>query len=259
MARPLRVVPLFETAADLAAGPGTVLDRLLPSMPYRERIAGRQEVMVGYSDSAKDVGRLTAGWELYKAQEAIVAACRRLDVRVTLFHGRGRQRWSRRRTDVPGAAVAAAGLDRRDELRVTEQGEMIQSLFGLPDIALRTLEVYTSGTLDSWLTPPPPPRPEWRACMERLRGRRPRARTGAIVYEHRRFLEYFHRVHAARRVGGTEHRQPAGTAEGPGADDRVAILRAIPWQFAWTQTRLLLAPWLGVEEALERAFDARRG
>src|SRR5678815_5237354 len=85
---PLRVVPLFETAADLERAPH-VLERLLSVDVYRAQIDNRQEVMVGYSDSAKDVGRLTAGWELFKAQVAPIASCARLGVRVTLFHGRG--------------------------------------------------------------------------------------------------------------------------------------------------------------------------
>jgi len=85
---PLRVVPLFETSLDLQRA-GAVLDSLFEHACYRDRIGGRQEVMLGYSDSAKDVGRLTAGWELYKAQEAILASCARRSVGVTLFHGRG--------------------------------------------------------------------------------------------------------------------------------------------------------------------------
>src|SRR4029434_10510808 len=84
----LRTVPLFETARDLQAA-SHVLDTLLDQPWYRARIAGRQGVMLGYSGSAKGVGQLTAGWELYKAQEAIVRSCARRDVRVTLFHGRG--------------------------------------------------------------------------------------------------------------------------------------------------------------------------
>jgi phosphoenolpyruvate carboxylase len=86
--QPLRVVPLFETADDLRRAP-EVVARVLEVPAYRETIGNRQEVMVGYSDSSKDVGRLSAAWELYKAQEAIVEACRERGVEVTLFHGRG--------------------------------------------------------------------------------------------------------------------------------------------------------------------------
>ena len=204
--------------------------------------------MVGYSDSAKDVGRLTAGWELYKAQETIVEACRRHDVHVTLFHGRGGSvgrgggpTYLAMQSQPPGSIAG--------ELRVTEQGEMIQALFGLPDIALRTLEVYISGTLESWLTPPAPPHDEWRDRMERLSDD---ARRGyrAFIYDNPSFpsissastpqLEL-----AELNIGS----RPARRAPGDG----LTTLRAIPWQFAWTQTRLLLGSWLGVEEALETA------
>ena len=123
--------------------------------------------MLGYSDSAKDVGRLTAGWELYKAQEAIVAACGRHDVRVTLFHGRG---GSVGRgggpTHLALKSQPPGSID--GTLRVTEQGEMLQALFGFSDIAVRTMEVYTTGTLEAWLVPVGDPLREWRECMDRL-------------------------------------------------------------------------------------------
>ena len=126
--------------------------RVLAIGEYRALINGRQEVMVGYSDSAKDVGRLSAAWELYKAQEAIVETCRRQGVEVTLFHGRG---GSVGRGGGPTylalQSQPSGSID--GTLRVTEQGEMIQALFGLPGIATRTMEVYTSGTMDAWLLP----------------------------------------------------------------------------------------------------------
>jgi phosphoenolpyruvate carboxylase len=253
VAAPLRVVPLFETSRDLANA-ATVLDTLLPLPGYRERINGRQEVMVGYSDSAKDVGRLAAGWDLYRAQEEIVAACRRHGTEVTLFHGRG---GSVGRgggpTHLAILSQPAGSID--GTLRVTEQGEMLQSLFGLPDIALRTLEVYTSATLEAWLAPPPPPRPEWRACMDRLRDSA-RARYRAIVYDHPRFVEYFHRATPEAELAEMNIGSRPARRNVAGAADGVESLRAIPWQFAWTQTRLMLGAWLGVEDALEDA-DAR--
>jgi len=248
---PLRTVPLFETSRDLENA-GRVLDTLLPIPWYRERIQGRQEVMVGYSDSAKDVGRLAAGWDLYRAQEEIVAACRRHQIHVTLFHGRG---GSVGRgggpTHLAIMSQPAGSID--GTLRVTEQGEMLQALFGLPDIAVRTLEVYTSGTLEAWLAPAPPPRPEWRACMDRLRNT---ARTSyrAIVYDHPRFVEYFRTATpeaelAELNIGSRPARRKVAETD-PG----VQSLRAIPWQFAWTQTRLMLGAWLGLEDAFDAAF-----
>jgi phosphoenolpyruvate carboxylase len=248
VAAPLRVVPLFETSRDLQGAAG-VLDALLQIPWYRARIKGRQEVMVGYSDSAKDVGRLAAGWDLYQAQEAIVRTCRERAVDVTLFHGRG---GSVGRgggpTHLALMSQPPGSLD--GTLRVTEQGEMLQALFGLPDIAVRTMEVYTTGTLEAWLTPVAAPTGEWRACMERLADDARRAYR-AIVYDNPSFVEYFRAATPEREIGGLNiGSRPARR----GGDAGVSALRAIPWQFAWTQTRLMLGAWLGVEEALERAF-----
>ena len=245
---PLRVVPLFETSADLANA-GAVIDALLAIPWYRTRIAGRQEVMIGYSDSAKDVGRLAAGWDLYKAQEAVVEACRRHDIQVTLFHGRGGSvgrgggpTYIAIQSQPPGSIDGT--------LRVTEQGEMLQALFGLPEIAVRTMEVYTSGTLEAWLAPPPPPRAEWRARMDHLRDDA-RDAYRAIVYDNPRFVEYLNAATPQAELGDMNIGSRPARRKG-GAS--VESLRAIPWQFAWTQTRLLLGAWLGVETALEEAL-----
>ena len=244
---PQRVVPLFETAADLQAS-GAVLDALFSLPWYRARIAGHQEVMIGYSDSAKDAGRFSAAWALYCAQEQIVATSARHGVHLTLFHGRGGSvgrgggpTHLAIRSQPPGS------IDGR--LRVTEQGEMIQAKFGLPDIAVRTLEVYTTATLEATLMPGDDPPPAWRTAMDRL-SEESRASYRAVVYEHPRFIEYFHAATPepelrSVRIGS----RPARRSSGEGVEG----LRAIPWQFAWTQTRLLLASWLGVDDALEGA------
>jgi phosphoenolpyruvate carboxylase len=248
VARPLRVVPLFETAADLERAPA-VLDRLLGIDAYRARINGRQEVMVGYSDSTKDVGRLTAAWELYRAQEAIVATCRRHGIAVTLFHGRG---GSVGRGGGPTyVAIRSQPSGSVDgTLRVTEQGEMIQTLFGLPGIATRTMEVYTSATLDAWLVPGDEPRRDWRDCMQRL-GEDAAADYHGYVRERPEFLEYFLAATPLSELNEVNiGSRPARRTQAAG----IETLRAIPWQFAWTQTRLILGAWLGVDEALERAF-----
>jgi phosphoenolpyruvate carboxylase len=248
VAAPLRTVPLFETSHDLQNA-GGVLSVLLELSWYRARIGGRQEVMIGYSDSAKDVGRLSAGWDLYKAQEAIVAACTRRGVAITLFHGRGGSvgrgggpTHLAIRSQPPGSIDGT--------LRVTEQGEMLQALFGLPDIAVRTMEVYTTGTLEAWLAPTPAPTPEFRACMDRL-DRDARAAYQALVHHDPRFVEYFHAATPQKEIGELNiGSRPARRGKGTS----VSALRAIPWQFAWTQTRLMLGAWLGVEEAVDRAL-----
>ena len=251
----LRVVPLFETVDDLR-GAGSTMRALVAIPSYRERIGGAQEVMIGYSDSAKDGGRLAAAWGLYKAQEEIVAACREQDVHVTLFHGRGGTvgrgggpTHLAVQSQPPGSVNGA--------LRVTEQGEMIEFKFGLPGIALRTLELYTTAVLEATLRPGEDPRPAWR---DRMEGLADAARTAyrAIVYETPGFLEYFRSATPEPElgeihIGSRPARRRAGAGAGAGAG--IESLRAIPWVFAWTQTRLMLPAWLGVGEALGDAIE----
>jgi phosphoenolpyruvate carboxylase len=246
-ATPQRVVPLFETMSALQAA-GTIVADLLAIPWYRARSGGRQEVMVGYSDSAKDGGRLAASWALYKAQESLVAECRSAGVELTLFHGRGGSvgrgggpTYLAIQSQPPGS------IDLR--LRVTEQGEMVQAKFGLPGLALRTLELYVTATLDASLAPPAPPEPQWRVRMDQLADT---ARTSyrTVVYETPGFVDYFQAATPVGELGDlTIASRPARRRTGGG----IETLRAIPWVFAWTQTRLLLPSWLGVGEALDAA------
>jgi len=195
--------------------------------------------MIGYSDSAKDAGRLSADWALYRAQEDVVAACEQHGVRLTLFHGRGGgPTYLAIQSQPPGSV--------RGTLRATEQGEMMQAKFGLVDIAIRTLEVYTTATLEAAVAPQPSPKPEWRACMDRIAGR---ARTTyrSLVYEDPRFIPYFRAATPEPELTQVSiGSRPARRTPGKGVES----LRAIPWQFAWTQTRLMLPSWLGIEDAL---------
>ena len=207
--------------------------------------------MIGYSDSSKDAGRFTAAWELFQAQERVVAACREAGVELTLFHGRGGSvgrgggpTYLAIRSQPPGS------VDGR--LRVTVQGEMIQAELGFVGIALRTLEVYSTATLDATLAPSPAPRAEWRTEMDRMSDAAARAYRG-LVYDTPRFLEYFAAATPVNELG--ELNIGSRPARRGGASKGVDTLRAIPWQFAWTQNRLLLPSWLGADAAL-RAGDA---
>jgi phosphoenolpyruvate carboxylase len=245
---PRRVVPLFETSKDLAAA-APMIDALLSVPWYRSRVLdseGRLEVMVGYSDSAKDVGRLAAAWDLYKAQESIVTTSRAHGVPITLFHGRGGSvgrgggpTHLAIRSQPPGSVDGT--------LRVTEQGEMIQAKFGLPGIALRTLEVYTTATLEAMLGTPQPIDPEWRETMDRLSGAA-RDAFRETVYDDPRFMEYFQ---AATPVAELDALHIGSRPAKRDKQAALQALRAIPWQFAWTQTRLLLPSWLGVEAVVD--------
>jgi phosphoenolpyruvate carboxylase len=254
VAPPLRVVPLFETVDDLADA-GATLARLLDVPWYRERIGGRQEVMIGYSDSAKDGGRLAAAWALYRAQEDVVRVCRERGVRLTLFHGRGGSIGR-------GGGPTHVGIQSQPPgsvngtLRVTEQGEMIDAQFGLPGIAHRALELYTTAVLEASLLEHAEPKTSWRERMQRLAAAS-RAAYRQTVYEDPKFVEYFRMATPEPELGLLKiGSRPARRAPGQG----VETLRAIPWVFAWTQVRLILPAWLGAAAAFaaaerEGAFD----
>ncbi len=249
VARPLRVVPLFETEADLRGAP-EALERLFACAPYRASIGGRQEVMIGYSDSAKDAGRLAAAWVLFRGQQEIAATCRRHDIRLTLFHGRGGT-VGRGGGPTYLAILAQPPGTVGGSLRVTEQGEMIQAKFGMTGIAIRTLEIYTTATLEATLADDTSPPAAWTDMAEAL-ALRSAAAYRAIVREHPRFVEYFRAATPEQELGALNiGSRPARRRGGDG----VASLRAIPWVFAWTQTRLLLPSWLGVGDALGEMID----
>ncbi len=248
---PLRVVPLFETVDDLRRA-DSCLATLFGIPEYVNTIDRRQEVMIGYSDSAKDGGRLAAAWELYTAQERIVSACQNAGIHVTLFHGRGG-------TVGRGGGPTHLAIQSQPPgsvqgtLRVTEQGEMINAKFGLSEIAVRTLELYTTATLSSSLRPSAPPSEAWRRRMQDLADVS-RAAYRKTVYESPDFLQYFRTATPEVELGELKiGSRPARRRGGTG----VRSLRAIPWVFAWTQTRLMLPAWLGVGEALDAAIAGR--
>jgi phosphoenolpyruvate carboxylase len=241
--RPQRVVPLFETAADLARS-GDVVHDLLAMPWYRERIKGHQEVMIGYSDSAKDAGRFSAAWLLYRAQERVVESCDRAGVALTLFHGRGGSLGRGGGPTTLAISAQPAGSI-RGALRMTVQGEVIHASFGTRELAERTLEVYATAVVEATLQQSSPPEGDWRQRMEDM-AERGRAAYQAVVHDDSRFVDYFRTATPVSELGTINiGSRPAKRSAGG-----LETLRAIPWQFAWTQTRLLLASWLGFEEAV---------
>ncbi|MDG9924687.1 MULTISPECIES: phosphoenolpyruvate carboxylase [unclassified Pseudomonas] len=246
--RPMRVAPLFETLADLDnAGPA--IDRLLGLHGYRARLHGPQEVMIGYSDSAKDAGTTAAAWAQYRAQETLVSVCRKHEVELLLFHGRGGT------VGRGGGPAHAAILSQppgsvSGRFRTTEQGEMIRFKFGLPQLAEQNLNLYLAAVLEATLQPPPAPEPAWRSSMDRLAAEGVAAYR-AVVREHPQFVEYFRQATPEQELG----RLPLGSRPAKRRAGGVESLRAIPWIFAWTQTRLMLPAWLGWEQALDKAIQ----
>ena len=247
---PLRVVPLFETLADLE-GAQACLEQLIDIDWYREHIDGVQEVMIGYSDSGKDASHLTAAWALYQTQEQLVDSARRHGIQLTLFHGRGGS------IGRGGGPTHAAILSQppgsvSGRLRVTEQGEVIQAKFGLPGIAERNLELYITAVAEATLVPPNPPQADWRGMMDRL------AATSRDVYrdmvrETPAFIDYFRHATPEHEISHLAiGSRPARRKPTQGVES----LRAIPWIFAWTQTRLLLPAWLGTGSALDEGLES---
>ncbi|WP_392552524.1 phosphoenolpyruvate carboxylase [Orbus wheelerorum] len=242
------VVPLFETLDDLNnAKP--VMQKLLDIAWYKNKIAGKQMVMIGYSDSAKDAGTLAASWAQYRSQEELVKLFAENDIELTLFHGRGG-------TIGRGGAPAHAALlsqppgSLKGGLRVTEQGEMIRFKLGLPEVALSSLMLYASAILQANLLPPPNPKQAWREIMDEM------SETSCKCYRHYireepQFVSYFRAVtpeiELARLPLGS---RPQKRKSGGGIES----LRAIPWIFAWTQNRLMLPSWLGAGAALQLAM-----
>lgn len=248
----MRVVPLFETLDDLD-GAGACLDALLSIPWYRETIQGHQEVMIGYSDSAKDAGFLAASWAQYRAQEALTAVASKHGVTLTLFHGRGGS-VSRGGAPAHQALLSQPPGSVNGAIRVTEQGEMIRFKFGMAGIAVRNLDLYASATLEASLLPPALPRQEWRDLMQEMTS------VSLKVYRETvrdtpEFIRYLRTVTPELEL----QMLPLGSRPAKRRlQGGVESLRAIPWVFAWTQVRLMLPAWLGTGRALNMAMDTDR-
>ncbi|MEW9799363.1 phosphoenolpyruvate carboxylase [Alteromonas sp. CYL-A6] len=246
---PMPVAPLFETLDDLNNSPD-VMRKLLSVDWYRGYINGQQYVMIGYSDSAKDAGALAAGWAQYESQEALVALAEEFNLRLTLFHGRG---GTIGRGGLPAhAAIHSQPPGSLDGgFRVTEQGETIRYKFGMPKLAKRSLGIYASAIIEAMLFPPPAPKQEWRELITKMAALG-RDNYRGTVRQDEDFVPYFRVATPEQELGKLplgsrpSKRKPSGGIES---------LRAIPWIFAWAQTRLVLPSWLGVMRAIDRVKE----
>jgi phosphoenolpyruvate carboxylase len=246
---PMRVVPLFETLKDLT-GAAACIKELLQIDWYRGYTKGMQEVMIGYSDSAKDAGVMAAAWAQYRAQEELVAVCKQAGVKLTLFHGRGGT-VGRGGGPAHQAILSQPPGSVDGRIRVTEQGEMIRFKFGLPKLAVQSLALYTSAVMEATLMPPPEPKKAWRECMQAIADESVLAYRG-IVREEPDFVAYFRAATPEVELGKLPlGSRPAKRKVGGGIES----LRAIPWIFAWSQNRLMLPAWLGAGEALSSAIE----
>jgi phosphoenolpyruvate carboxylase len=246
----ISLVPLFETIDDLRACVG-VMDRLLAIPEYRrlvDHLGREQEVMLGYSDSNKDGGFVTSGWELYKAEIGLVEVFKRHGVRIRLFHGRG---GSVGRGGGPSydAILAQPGGAVQGQIRITEQGEIISSKYSNAEVGRRNLETLASATLEASLLQErvAAPDPAYLSAMEALSLSAYKAYRG-LVYETEGFVKYFWSSTVITEIATLNiGSRPASRKKTQAIED----LRAIPWVFSWAQCRLMLPGWYGFGAAVK--------
>jgi phosphoenolpyruvate carboxylase len=246
----INIVPLFETIEDLQSSAG-IMDRLLSMHEYRRLVDSRgavQEVMLGYSDSNKDGGFVTSGWELYKAEIGLIEVFARHHVRLRLFHGRG---GSVGRGGGPSydAIVAQPGGAVNGQIRITEQGEIISSKYSNAEVGRSNLEILAAATLEASLMQPrqSAPRQEYLEAMDELSALAFKAYRG-LVYETDGFAEYFWASTVITEIATLNiGSRPASRKKTRDIED----LRAIPWVFSWAQCRLMLPGWYGFASAIE--------
>lgn len=253
----VNIIPLFETIGDLQNA-AAIMDRILAIPAYRQLVASRdeaQECMLGYSDSNKDGGFLTSGWELYKAEIQLINVFKRHGVRLRLFHGRG---GSVGRGGGPSyqAILAQPGGAVQGQIRLTEQGEVIASKYSNPEVGRRNLEVLAAATMEATLLahPEAAPQPEYLAIMDELSDAAFKAYRN-LVYETPGFETYFWESTVISEIANLNiGSRPASRKKSTAIED----LRAIPWVFSWAQARVMLPGWFGFGSAV-KAFLAKHG
>ncbi|MBS1160934.1 MAG: Phosphoenolpyruvate carboxylase [Proteobacteria bacterium] len=247
----VNIIPLFETIEDLQKSAATMAS-LFKLPAYRELIAGRgdeHEVMLGYSDSNKDGGFLTSGWELYKAEIELTRVFAEHGVRLRLFHGRG---GSVGRGGGPSyhAILAQPAGAVSGQIRLTEQGEVISTKYGAPDTGRRNLEVLLAATLEASLTDHEnrvEPAEPFHPVMDEL-SQRAFAAYRDLVYETPGFTTYFRQSTVVSEIASLNiGSRPASRKP----SERIEDLRAIPWVFSWAQCRLMLPGWYGFGSAVD--------
>ncbi|UCV20981.1 phosphoenolpyruvate carboxylase [Ferribacterium limneticum] len=247
----VNIIPLFETIEDLQKSAATMAG-VFAIPAYRELIAGRgdeHEVMLGYSDSNKDGGFLTSGWELYKAEIELAQVFRQHGVRLRLFHGRGGS-VGRGGGPTYHAILAQPAGAVSGQIRLTEQGEVISTKYGNADTGRRNLEVLLAATLEASLTDHEnkvEPAEQFHAVMDDLSLRAFNAYRG-LVYETPGFTTYFRQSTVVSEIALLNiGSRPASRK----ASERIEDLRAIPWVFSWAQCRLMLPGWYGFGAAVD--------
>jgi phosphoenolpyruvate carboxylase len=252
----LPIAPLFEQGESLAASEG-IMRELLMQPVYRNALAAQgnaQEVMVGYSDSNKELGYLASSWALYEAQVRLKELFLAFGVDFTFFHGRG---GSVGRGGGPSnvAILAQPAGTVRGRIKMTEQGEVVAGRYGLREIAHRELELVTGAVLVSAIGFLHAPSADQLARFEQVMAAMAARSTEvyqALVYGDEGFVSFFEQMTPIREISELKlGSRPARRT----MSHRIEDLRAIPWVFSWTQARILLPGWYGLGSALKYARD----
>ena len=254
----LNIIPLFETIADLQ-GCGPIMDELFSIPWYRQLLAGwgnTQEVMLGYSDSNKDGGYLTANWELYKAEVELVKVFDKHGIDLRLFHGRG---GTVGRGGGPSyqAILAQPPGSVNAQIRITEQGEVIGSKYSNPEIGRRNLEILVAATMEATLVHhhgDDSTMPKFHRIMEAMSLDAFKSYR-KLVYETPGFTDYFFAATPIREIAELNIGSRPSARK---ASDNIEDLRAIPWVFSWSLNRAILPGWYGFGSAVKK-FVEREG
>lgn len=256
--RTISVVPLFETIEDLRKAP-LLFEQLLKVDAYRNYLKQRnnlQEVMIGYSDSGKNGGIVAANWELYKAQRALVELAERENIELMLFHGRGGT-IGRGGGPTHRAILAQPEGTVDHRIKITEQGEVIAAKYALNDIAVRNFDRLAVAVIEASLdNPESEDEKQFRAratLLEDFSVRSFRAYRD-LVHGNKEFVDFFHQTTPLPEIG--ELRLGSRPARRKSGSRSIDDLRAIPWVFAWTQSRIMLPGWYGFGTAFNEITQA---
>ena len=254
----INIIPLFETIEDLRSS-SKIMDELFSIPFYRELLKSRgntQEVMLGYSDSNKDGGYLTANWELYKAEIELVKVFEKYGIELRLFHGRGGSvgrgggpSYQAIRAQPPGSV--------NGQIRITEQGEVISSKYSNPEIGRRNLETLIAATMEATLLHhhgDDSTMPEYHRIMEELSADAIAAYR-KLVFETPGFTDYFFAATPIREIAELNIGSRPSSRK---PSNKIEDLRAIPWVFSWSNSRVILPGWYGFGSAIEK-FIQREG
>lgn len=254
----LDIAPLLETIEDLIAGP-QIMKSLFEMGVYRNQLQARedhQEIMLGYSDGSKDGGTLSANWKLFQAQKEIHNMAKKYDIRLKFFHGRGGslgRGGGSLNTSILSQPVETLG----DGVKITEQGEVLSSRYLLEDIAYRNFEQAASALFEACVRVSNAPdevelrQTKWETAMEAI-SERSLQKYQSLVFGDPDFLTYFHQATPLTELGALNiGSRPMSRKNSEKFDD----LRAIPWVFAWTQSRHMLPAWYAAGTGLQSFID----